>query len=459
MLRIGTSMSAPRPRWRSLTAIYAVILCIAAASTTIRAEDWPEIRGKGRLGVWNEKGVLEKFPAEGLHVLWRTPIGAGYSGPAVANGRVFVMDFKETARLQGTERAIALDEKTGKILWTHEWPANYAGQLYASGPRATPTVDGDRVYMLGADGKFWVFNVETGAVLWKKDFVADLGANPKSWGWYYGFSSSPLVYQTLVICVTGGNPSGKIVAFDKLTGKEVWHAITPDTELGVEQPIVIAAGGVQQLIIWDPDAVYSLNPMTGTEYWKQPFKTVAAMTVATPVVSGPNMFVSTFYSGPLMLTLDQKKPGASMLWRGESDSEILTDKLHTTTATPVIIGDHIYGIDSFGQFRCLLTKTGERVWESQALTKERARHASGQIVRRGDLLYVNNDRGELVIVKPQPDGYQEISRTFLIKPTTPPLTRRELMFINWTYPAYANKHIYVRNDEEIIAASLSLDGK
>jgi outer membrane protein assembly factor BamB len=435
-----------------------VILGVLAASTWLYAEDWPEIRGKGRLGLWNETGILQKFPPEGLHVLWRTPINMGYSGPAVAEGRVFVLDFKETGRLQGTERALALDERTGKVLWTREWPASYSGMLYATGPRATPTVDGDRVYMQGADGKLWVFNTATGAVLWKKDFVADLGVNPKAWGWYYGFASSPLVHGNLVICVAG-NPSGKVVAFDKLTGGEVWRAIANDGDLGVEQPIVITAGGVQQLIIWDPEGVYSLNPTTGAIYWQQPFKTVAAMTVTTPVLNGSNLFFTSFYSGPLMLALDEKKPAASVLWKGTSDSEVLTDKLHAATATPAIVGDYIYGICSFGQFRCLLKQTGARIWESQALVNEKARHASGQIVRHGDLFYINTDRGELVIVKPQPDGYQEISRTHLIKPTTPPLTRRQLEYVNWSHPAYANKHIYARNDEEILAASLAVDGK
>lgn len=442
-----------------LSSICCVLLCLLPASAPIHADDWPEFRGKGRLGVWNETGVLQKFPAEGLTILWRTPIGMGYSGPAVANGRVFVLDSKELGPLHRTERALALDEKTGRILWTQEWPVSYAGIGYANGPRATPTVDGDRVYVQGADGKLLVLNVVTGAILWKKDFVADLGAKPQTWAYHWGFSSSPLVHENLVICLAGGNPDAKLVAFDKLTGKEVWRAISGEGELGVAQPIVITAGGARQLILWDPEAVYSLNPTTGAVYWKEPYKTGTAMTVATPVVSGSNLLFSNFYSGPLMLALDEKKPAASVLWKGTSTSEVQTDKLHAVLATPVVIGDHIYGVCSFGQFRCLLKKTGERIWESQAVVKEKARWASAQIVRNGGLLYINNDRGELVIVKPQPDGYQEISRTNLIKPTTPPNNRRELVNVNWSHPAYANKHIYARNDEEIIAASLSADGR
>jgi outer membrane protein assembly factor BamB len=177
------------------------------------------------------------------------------------------------------------------------------------------------------------------------------------------------------------------------------------------------------------------------------------------VQQGSNLFFSTFYDGPMMLKLDDKKPGASILWKGKSDSEIQTDGLHAVITTPVIIGDHIYGICSYGQFRCLIAKNGERVWESQAVTKERSRWASAQMVRNGDRLFINNDRGELIIVKPSPTGYQEISRTELIKPTSPPQNRRQLVNVNWMFPAYANKHIYARNDEEIICASLAVDGK
>jgi outer membrane protein assembly factor BamB len=181
----------------------------------------------------------------------------------------------------------------------------------------------------------------------------------------------------------------------------------------------------------------------------------ASMTVSTPVQSGALLFVSSFYNGGLMMSLDENKPTATLLWKGKSDSEIQTDTLHSVTATPVVVGDHIYGMCSYGEFRCLLKKTGTRLWESQALSQERARWAGGQIVRHGDRLFVNNDRGELVIVNPSPQGYQEISRTNLIKPTTPPGNRRALVNVNWSHPAYANRHIYARNDEEIIAASLA----
>jgi outer membrane protein assembly factor BamB len=440
-------------------AVASLVIVGTLGGLVLHAEDWPEIRGKGRLGVWNETGILESFPPDGLKVLWRTPIKAGFAGPAVADGRVFVVDFVETRKPRGTERALALDEKTGKVLWTQEWPVDYRGMSYAIGPRATPTVDGDRVYVAGADGKLFCLDVKTGAIRWQKDYVADYGADRSTWAFDWGFSSAPLVDGNRLICLVGGKEDAKVVAFDKLTGKEIWRALSSDTELGVAQPILITAGGARQLIIWYPGAVASLDPQTGKKYWEQPYKVGASMTVATPVLSGSMLFFTNFYDGPLMLQLDDKRPVATVLWKGQSDSEIQTDGLHATTATPTIIGDHIYGICSYGQFRCLVARTGQRVWETQAVTKERVRWASGSIVRNGDRLFIKNDRGELIIVKPAPDGYHEVSRTTLLKPTSPPGNRRELVNVNWTEPAYANHHIYARNDEEIICASLAMDGK
>jgi hypothetical protein len=174
------------------------------------------------------------------------------------------------------------------------------------------------------------------------------------------------------------------------------------------------------------------------------------------VWSGPRLLVSSFYNGSMMMSmaLDGQKPRAEMLWRGKSHSEIDTDGLHALITTPVIVGDYIYGICSYGQLRCLNARTGERVWESLALTQEKARWASGFVVRHGDHFFINSDRGDLIIAALSPDGYREISRTKLIQPTSNPGNRREMQAVNWSHPAYANRHIVARNDTEIIRASL-----
>src|SRR5579872_4800538 len=156
--------------------IRTIVLSFLALTTLqLFAGDWPEWRGKGRLGVWNESGILDEFPKTGLAIEWRTPIGGGYAGPSVADGRVFVTDFTRSVNTKGSERILCLDEKTGRILWTRQWDADYIGlmQTYAGGPRATPTVDGDRVYVVGAKGALLCLKVTTGEIVWKHDYVKD----------------------------------------------------------------------------------------------------------------------------------------------------------------------------------------------------------------------------------------------------------------------------------------------
>lgn len=412
------------------------------------AADWPEWRGAGRRGIWNESGILDTFPEKGLTASWRTPIHAGFAGPAVAAGHVFVTDFERSNGSKGTERALCLDEKSGKILWTRAWDADYGRMSYGFGPRATPTVDGDRVYIVGASGTLLCLETQTGNVIWQKDYAKDYGMQMPVWG----VTSAALVDGDRLIAIVGGQPDAKVMAFDKMTGKEIWRALPSDSEQGYCQPVIFDVGGIRQLIVWHPTAVVSLDPATGNVYWQQPFKVNMGMTLATPVFSGSHLLVSSFYNGSMLLDLVGKE--ARLIWKGKSNSEIDTDGLHAVINTPVIDGDYLYGICSYGQFRCLSLKTGERVWETTEVTKEKARWASGLIVRQGDRYFINNDRGELIIAKLSPHGYQEISRTQLIKPTTNPGNRRELGAVNWSHPAYANRCIFARNDEEIISVSL-----
>ena len=438
-----------------MTGSIRMAVLVLFASAIVYGDDWPEWRGAGRTGVWNETGILETFPPGGLTVRWRTPIHAGYAGPSVARGRVYLTDSRRTVGNRAVERALAIDEQTGKVLWTQEWPADYTGLqlIYAIGPRATPTVDGDRVYVLGAMGRLLALDAASGRIAWQKDFVREFDASIPSWG----MAGAPLVDGDRLIALVGGEPNAKVVAFNKHTGEELWRALSSDWEPGYNQPTIITHAGTRQLIIWHPRAVSSLDPATGKIYWEVESEVDMGMTVATPVHRGSHLLVSSFYNGARMLQLDNDKPGARMLWAGKSNSEVATDAIHSTISTPVIDGDYIYGIDSHGELRCLELATGKRVWETMALVKDRARWATAFLVRNGDRYFINNDRGELVIAKLSPKGYHEISRTQLIEPTHPYARRRELGAVHWSHPAYANKHIFVRNDREILKASLAME--
>ena len=237
-----------------------VLLSVGLVVCPLAANDWPEWRGAGRLGILTESGLVDTFPAGGLPVAWRAPIHSGYSGPAVADGRVFITDARRPD-LRSTavvERALALDEQTGAVLWTQEWETDYAGLqlVYAIGPRATPTVDDDRVYVLGAMGHLLALNVADGSILWQKDYAKDFNTAVPSWG----MTGAPLVDGDRLICLVGGEPDAKMMAFDKHTGKEIWRALSSDWEPGYSQPIIIEAGGARQLIAWHPRDISSLNP-------------------------------------------------------------------------------------------------------------------------------------------------------------------------------------------------------
>jgi outer membrane protein assembly factor BamB len=432
--------------------ITSITLLAALAIAQQHAEDWPEWRGKGRLGVWNDAGLVDKLPAT-LPVTWRTPINRGYSGPAVAGGHVFVTDAHRARAVgdQVVERLVVLDESTGKILWTKEWETDYSPMVdvWSVGPVATPTVDGDRVYVVGRMGDLLALNVADGEVLWQKNYEKDFGTIIP----LYGTTAAPIVDGDRLIALVGGLEGANYMALDKFTGKEIWRSRSSDPEPGYNQPTIIEAAGVRQLIAWDPNALSGLDPVTGKIYWEVPFTVQLALTIATPVHSGPYLFVATQYSGARMVKLDDKKPGATLLWSNDTRNE---DTINPATSTPVIDGDYIYGLSAFGTLRCLEVATGKLVWETQALTKEHVQYASAYFVRNGDRYFINNDRGELIIAKLSPKGYEEISRSPLITPTHPQIRRREAGLVaHWTQPAYANKHLITRNDNEIISVNLA----
>lgn len=433
-----------------------VAFALAGASA---AEDWPGWRGPGGRAVWNEDGILERFPSHGLTVRWRSPIKEGYAGPVVADGRVFVADFEHrrgTLRIDGTERLLALDEATGKVLWSHSWEVDYSRIMgsYAEGPRAVATVDGDRVYIVGAAGHLLCLRTSTGAVVWQKHYPTDYDVGVP----VFGFSSSAIVDGDLLIAIVGGEPDALVVAFDKRTGDEVWRALEASSEPGYSQPTIVEAAGRRQLLIWHPLAISSLDPQSGAVLWNFPYEAKSSLSVATPVVENDLLFLTQFYGGSLMLELDDR-PGAKELWRFKGHTEMPrdTEALHSLITTPIFEGNTIYGIGSYGELRALDAPTGKRLWVDQAMARQ-GRWGSAFMVRHGDRWVVVNDLGELIFCRFTRDGYQEIDRTQLVEPTTSAGYGPRRLFdvkINWAHPAFANRHVFIRNDTEVLSVSLA----
>jgi outer membrane protein assembly factor BamB len=433
----------------------ALWMIAASVALGLRADDWPQWLGPKRDGVWRETGIVETLPAQFTYK-WRVPIGGGYSGPAVANGRVFVMDrqlAKDTTNpsnafsrgeIPGTERVLCLNEADGKILWTHEYDCAYTVS-YASGPRVTPAVDNGKVYTVGAEGDLVCLEAETGKKVWARDFKKDFGLKTPMWG----FAGHPLVDGNKVICLVGGEGS-VAVAFDKNSGKEIWRALSAK-EPGYAPPVIYEFDGKRQLIIWHPQSVNSLDPETGKAFWTYPTKAIqSGMTIPTPLKSGDRLFLTSFYNGSLMLRVSGHEP--EMIWDSKKISEKDTDGLHSVMATPLIENGHIYSPCSYGQFRCLKEETGERLWETFAPTSgksERWGHAF--VVKNGERAFIFNEKGDLIIAKLTPEKYEEISRAHLIDP----VNRDPGRFVVWSHPAFANKHVYARNDNEIVSVSLA----
>ena len=431
--------------WFHRAASAAVVLCVLSLmQTSLRADDWPQWRGPNRDGVWHETGIVEKFTDKQLKLDWRADIGPGYSGPTVADGRVFVTD--RLVEPKQVERVHCFDWKTGQELWTHVYDCRYSGVGYEAGPRAAVTIDDGRAYALGAMGNLHCLDAANGTVLWKKDLLKEYKIRNADLGHRRGAAGR----WRLVIVQIGGEKAC-IVALDKVTGDEKWKAL--DDRASYSAPIIIRQAGRRVLVCWTGDSIAGLDPASGEVLWRYPFKpSRMVLNVATPVVHDDRLFLTAFYDGSLMLRLDQKKLAVEQIWSKVGPDEQNTQALQSIISTPYFDGQNVYGVDSYGQLRCLDAATGDRVWESQAAVPK-ARWATIHMVRNGDRMFLFNERGELIIARLSPDGYHEISRTQVIEPTTGQLPQRG--GVCWSHPGFAYKHIFARNDRELVCGSLA----
>jgi outer membrane protein assembly factor BamB len=413
------------------------------------AADWPQWRGPGRDGVWSEDRITEQLPGPQLPIRWRAEIGPGYSGPTVAGGRVFVMDRRTTPK--EIERVLCFEAVTGKPIWRHEYDCEYQKVQYTAGPRASVSIDRDMVYSLGTMGHLFCLKAADGQEAWHKDLKADYDVAMPIWG----IASSPLVQGDLVIVQVGGRPGACLIAFDKRTGKERWRAL--DDRASYSSPIVVDQAGRRVLVCWTGDRVVGLDPQTGQVYWQYAFKPKQmVINTATPVAHGNYLFFSGFYDGSLLLRMDPNAMKVDKVWQRCGQNEQITDALHCLISTPVMLGEFIYGVDSYGQLRCLSLQTGDRIWEDlQCVPK--ARWANIHLVQHGQQTWMFNERGELIIAELSPQGCRQISRTQVIEPTTEQLDQRG--GVCWSHPAFADRCIFARNDKELVCAELSAGQK
>lgn len=419
------------------------IIAVFSTACVGNCQDWPQWRGINRDGVIAGPIVPRK---EGPTLDWAVEVAGGYSGPTVANGRVYVMD--RVAEPNQVERIHCFELEGGKSVWSHEYEAIYRGIGYPAGPRASVVISNGKAFSIGSMGHAFCLDAENGKVIWDVNFNEqyEIVRNKRMPIW--GISASPLIVGSNVVFHVGGSDGACVVAIDKESGEEVWRALEDRAQYST--PVVMDHNGSQSVVCWTGDSVAALQPESGEVLWRYEFKPRnMPIGVATPLINNGQIFVTSFYDGSLMLKVNDDGKGVEKVWSAVGPNERKTKSIQSIISTPIWLGDHIYGVDSYGQLRCLEAKTGKRIWENlEAVPK--ARWSTIHFVRNGsngDTIWMFNERGEILLGKLTPSGFEELSRHKIIDPTRGQLRQRG--GVCWSHPAFAGPHIIVRNDNEM----------
>ncbi|MCX7411735.1 MAG: PQQ-like beta-propeller repeat protein [Planctomycetales bacterium] len=425
-------------RMHRLTFTLAAILCCLSLSPSNAAEppqpkpiavetEWPQFRGPRGDGTWRGPMLPETWPASGLKQLWRQPVGGGYAGVSVAEGRVFTMDRQKEPEV---ERVLCFDASSGKPLWQHTYPVKYDKLDYGNGPRAAPTIHGGHVYTVGALGDLRCLDAKTGDVVWKKNYLDDFAGRLPTWG----FAGSPVVYGDWLILQPGGEKDSGVVAIERLTGKEVWRSL-PD-EAGYSTPIIIRAHDQDELVCWTPSHIRGLEARTGKLLWSFPYEITYGVSIAKPIAHDGMIFVAGYWHGSKAIRLGDTPTNAELAWE---ENKFLRGLM----SQPLYRDGHVYLLDKQYGLTCFELQTGKKRWDDANQTTPRGRNPQATLVWLGDTdrAIILNEEGELILTRLNPEGHHEQSRTKIIGPT-------------WAHPAFAGTRVFARSDTELICVSL-----
>jgi hypothetical protein len=434
---------------RLITALMLAPPCaMAASSLVVRPEgmDWPQWRGARRDGIWRETGILDRFPGETIPLRWSVPIGAGYSGPTVADGRVYVMDYVKD---KSSERVLCLDWKTGARLWETAYECSYEDFTYEAGPRASVTVHDGRAYALGAAGNLHCVDAVSGKVVWKRNLRREYRIRMPKWG----IAAHPIIEGDLLITQIGGAGEACVVALDRNSGEEGWKAF-PD-EASYSPPIAIEQAGRRLIVIALGFRLVAFDPADGTLRWSHDQqKSSWPIAIPAPVVQGNLMFFSTAAAGSFLYRLARDRPAVEVVWeRGRRPRTV--DTLTPVIPDPLVMNGLVIGVQTDGELRCLELMTGRRLWETVE-PMPKAWHATMHLVRAGetgDRAWIFTEHGHLILARLNAGGYEELTRARLLEPTLEQGPRGRA--VTWSHPAFAYRHIFARNDRELVCADLS----
>jgi outer membrane protein assembly factor BamB len=392
-------------------------LAALAVATPVHAADWPQWLGPDRNGVSNETGLLKQWPKGGPQLKWKaTNIGEGYSAPAVANGRIYLLGTKDN-----DEHVIALDEKDG----TPTWSAKVGKRANAGypGPRGTPTVDGDKLYALGSAGDLVCVELTKGDVIWSKNLARDFGGKPGSWA----YSESPLVDGDVVVVSPGGK-NATVVALHKQDGQLAWKSAVPGGDnAAYGSPIRIEAAGLKQYVCFLSNGLVGLAAADGKFLWRYNNPANGTANIPTPVFHDGHVFGVSGYGvggGVVKLEADSDKVTASQVW--------FSKEMVSQIGGFLRVGDYLYGAGGGkggGPFMCVEFTTGKIVWRNPSV-------GSASLCVAGGMLYVRGHGGNVALVEASPTAYNEHGRFNQPDRSNKPA---------WPYPVVANGCLYLRD--------------
>jgi outer membrane protein assembly factor BamB len=405
-----------------------VLFCFTIGA---RAGDWPQWLGPQRDGhAPADSPSVEKLAPE-LKVVWRKRLGGGFSSPVVAGGKVVVFDENGQE-----EVAHLLDAKTGVEIWSAAIGPVYRDE-WGAGPRSTPIIDGDQVFVQSCRGEFRCLTLATGSVNWGASFEKDFGVKflgskaDEGTAARRGNNGSPVVDGDAVIVPVGSTNGATLVCFDKRSGKILWKA--GQDEAAYSSPVVATLAGVKQVVAFTADALMGVEREHGTILWRVPFRTSAKRHAATPVTWGDTVIVNSHTIGLVATKIVAQGGGlqAVPLWANK--------ELKINLSTPVRVGDYLYDQGPNQTYICADARTGETKWQAPGFGGRGTENSSTIVI--GKNLLVLTDEGELVLMAARSDRYTELART-------------QVCGKNWNFPALADGRLYVRDARELICYDL-----